>query len=73
MICSTGTALVMNFRKFFNDYRVAPPQTGNMLITNMSIAAVLFMLGGLVVFEAVRVWRMSRRAPVAVGIPVVQR
>jgi hypothetical protein len=31
----------------------------------MSIAAVLFLLGGLVVFEALRVWRMSRQ-----GVPV---
>jgi carbon starvation protein len=67
MVCTTGTALVLNFLKFWNDYDVKPQ---GMLITNMSIAAVLFMLGALVVFEAVRVWRMARRDPVRVAVPV---
>ena len=38
-------------------YRIRPE---TLMLTNMSIAAVLFLLGGLVVFEALRVWRMSR-------------
>ncbi len=43
--------LVLNFRVFWNKYAVdhAP-----MTLTNMCIAAVLFLLGGLVVFEALR-------------------
>jgi carbon starvation protein len=58
MVCTTGTALTLNFLKFLGDYRVNP-QT--MLLTNMSIAVLLFLLGALVVFEGVRVVRMSRR------------
>jgi hypothetical protein len=36
-------------------------------MVNMCIAAVLFMLGGLVVFEAIRVWRRSRLEHVFAG------
>lgn len=57
MVLSTGTALILNFRKFLGDYRVR--YEGPVLV-NMCIAAVLFMLGALVVFEALRVWRKSR-------------
>jgi carbon starvation protein len=57
MIASTGTALVLNFRIFYGKYLV---DRAAMTMTNMCIAAVLFMLGALVVFEALRVWRMSR-------------
>jgi carbon starvation protein len=60
MIASTGTALVLNFRRFLGDYRLKFEGT---TIVNMCIAAVLFMLGALVVFEALRVWRMSRVRP----------
>jgi carbon starvation protein len=35
------------------------------LVVNMCIAAILFVLGAFVVFEALRVWRMSRAAPVS--------
>lgn len=66
MIASTGTALVLNFRSFLGKYQGAPLGTH---IANMSIAAVLFLLGGLVVFEAVRVWYRSRCEPVP-GFPV---
>jgi carbon starvation protein CstA len=63
MVATTGTALVLNFRTFLSAYRLRPE---SLLLTNMSIAAVLFLLGGLVVFEAVRVWRLSRQSvPVA--------
>jgi carbon starvation protein len=58
MVATTGTALVLNFRTFLAAYRIRPE---SLLVTNMSIAAVLFLLGGLVVFEALRVWRMSRQ------------
>jgi hypothetical protein len=34
----------------------------------MCIAAVLFMLGALVVFEALRVWRMTRHAPLVPAV-----
>ena len=64
MVASTGTALVFNFKKFYDQYladHAAPP------LINMCIAAVLFMLGALVVFEALRVWRKAR----LVGFPVV--
>ena len=57
MVVTTGTALVLNFRAFLQAYRVRPE---SLVLTNMTIAAVLFLLGGLVVFEALRVWRMSR-------------
>jgi carbon starvation protein len=61
MIVTTATALIMNFRGFLNKYQAAPQGA---LIVNMSIAAVLLLLGGLVVFEALRVWRRSRHDPV---------
>jgi carbon starvation protein CstA len=61
MVVTTGTALVLNFRAFVRAYRISPD---SLLLTNMAIAAVLFMLGSLVVFEAARVWRLSRRAAV---------
>ena len=57
MVVTTGTALVLNFRAFLRAYRIRPE---TLVLTNMTIAAVLFLLGGLVVFEALRVWRMSR-------------
>ena len=57
MVASTGTALIFNFRTFFRRYTAA--SDGTMLV-NMCIAAVLFMLGALVVFEALRVWRRAR-------------
>lgn len=62
MLASTGTALVMNFWTFLKAYRVAIGDqiVGN--LTNMVIAAVLFLLGLFVVFEAVRVWNKSRVA-----------
>jgi carbon starvation protein len=41
----------------------------NTLPVNMSVAAVLFLLGGLVVFEALRVWARSRRGMLEV-VPV---
>jgi carbon starvation protein len=65
MVVTTGTALVLNFRAFLSAYRIRPEA---LLLTNMTIAVVLFCLGGLVVFEALRVWRLSRRpVPVASG------
>ena len=67
MIVSTGTALMFNFRTF---YRLYLTDHDGMTLTNMCIAAVLFMLGGLVVFEALRVWRRARQdasAAFAVG------
>jgi carbon starvation protein len=67
MIVTTGTALVMNFRFFLGKYHAQPQNTQ---VANMSIAAVLFLLGGLVVFEALRVWVRSRTEPVAGEFPV---
>jgi len=67
MVANTGTALVLNFRKFFGDYEAAIVQkTASVapMVVNMAIAGVLFLLGALVVFEALRVWRMSRTAAV---------
>jgi carbon starvation protein len=61
MIASTGTALVLNFRNFLGKYQIKPDGT---LMANMSIAAVLFLLGALVIFEALRVWRRARLQPV---------
>jgi carbon starvation protein len=62
MVISTGTALAFNFRAFFRKfvaaYRVA--QFDGTTLVNMCIAGVLFMLGALVVFEALRVWRRAR-------------
>lgn len=57
MVASTGTALVLNFRRFLGEY---PPNYQGPTLANMCIAAVLFLLGALVVFEALRVWRKSR-------------
>ncbi|MGC4076117.1 MAG: hypothetical protein QM702_03615 [Rubrivivax sp.] len=57
MLASTGTVLVFNFLTFYRAYA----KTGVVAqITNMSIAAVLFLLGIFVVFEAVRVWVAAR-------------
>jgi carbon starvation protein len=69
MILSTGTALILNFRTFLGKYRHVKEGT---MLANMSIAAVLFMLGAFVVFEALRVWRMTRnlRPVPAGGFPV---
>ena len=61
MVMTTSTALIMNFMTFYR--RFAPDRATDALI-NMCIAAVLFLLGGLVVFEALRVWRKSRTAPI---------
>lgn len=66
MVVTTGTALVLNFRAFFRAYRIRPE---SLVLTNMTIAALLFLLGGLVVFEALRVWRMSRVATPAPSRP----
>ncbi len=63
MILTTGTALVMNFQTF---YRAYIPRHATPALINMGIAAVLFLLGTLVVGEALRVWWMSRR-PAAVA------
>jgi carbon starvation protein len=71
MLASTGTALVINFMKFLRDWRMIPPEiSGTPLIVNMCIAAVLFLLGVLVVFEAMRVWMMARREPAAAAFAV---
>ena len=70
MVVTTGTALVLNFRKFLGDYNLTPAGTSaGPALTNMAIAAVLFLLGALVVFEGLRVWRRSRGDAV-VGVPV---
>jgi carbon starvation protein len=58
MVCTTATALVLNFQAFLAAYQIRPDP---LVLTNMSIAAILFALGGLVVFEALRVWGMTRR------------
>jgi glucose uptake protein GlcU len=63
MVGTTGTALVFNFRNFYRQYA---PQHDGAALTNMCIAGVLFLLGGLVVFEALRVWARSRTSPVPV-------
>jgi carbon starvation protein len=63
MLISTGTALIMNFQKFRIGYLADHKAPG---LINTIIAAVLFGLGALVVFEALRVWRITRR-PVPVG------
>jgi carbon starvation protein len=64
MIGTTGTALLLNFQKFLSDYRVQPQP---LLLTNMWIAGLLFLLGAFVVFEAVRVWRLTRQPVPAAG------
>jgi carbon starvation protein len=77
MIVSTATALVFNFRGFARQYKllVEPADIAakaTPLIVNMCIAAVLFMLGALVVFEALRAWRKSRSEAVLPGFPITQ-
>jgi carbon starvation protein len=67
MIASTATALVLNFRNFLGKYQAAHQGT---LLANMAIAAVLFLLGGLVIFEAVRVLLASKRGVPARGFTV---
>jgi carbon starvation protein len=64
MVASTATALVLNFLSFLRSYRFPPPNVSNVtpFAVNMVIAAVLLLLAGLVVFEALRVWRQSRAA-----------
>ena len=57
MVASTGAALVLNFRGFYAQFL---PKHDGAALTNMVIAAVLFLLGALVVFEAVRVWLRAR-------------
>lgn len=65
MLTTTGTALVINLERFRADYST----TGNVAaIANMTIAALLLLLGILVVFEAVRVWLAARRAPTSIRI-----
>jgi carbon starvation protein len=66
MITSTGTALVLNFRMFYGRYLV---DHAAMTLTNLCIAGVLFMLGALVVFEALRVWRRARLDVAAFATP----
>lgn len=60
MVATTGTALAMNFYRFASAYRTAPLNT---TLINAMLAALLFCLGVLVVFEAIRVYIMSRRSP----------
>ncbi|HYO10641.1 MAG TPA: carbon starvation CstA 5TM domain-containing protein [Tepidisphaeraceae bacterium] len=67
MVVSTATALVMNFVGF---YRKFGPAHATDALINMCIAAVLFLLGGLVVFEALRVWRQARVAPILPSLKV---
>lgn len=67
MVCSTAAALAMNFARFLNQYHATSAPA---VAVNMCIAGLLFLLGGLVVFEALRVWWMARTR--AVPIPVVQ-
>ncbi|MEO6436834.1 MAG: carbon starvation CstA family protein, partial [Tepidisphaeraceae bacterium] len=68
MVLSTATALFLNFNLFRKQYLKTP--AGPVLV-NMCIAAVLFLLGGLVVFEALRVWRKYRTQAVG-GFPVIE-
>lgn len=88
MILSTGTALIFNFRTFYNEHRTIAEKIAELLnkglasdaaqlstqltprIVNMCIAAILFLLGALVVFEALRVWNKSRRPQPAGGFPI---
>ena len=44
---------MLNFRNFLGKYHASHDGTA---IANMSIAAVLLLLGALVIFEALRVW-----------------
>lgn len=65
MVATTSTALVLNFMNFLGAYRAAVgtlAASGPSLV-NMAVAALLLALAGLVVFEAVRVWWISREAP----------
>lgn len=67
MVVNTGAALIYNFRTFYEQFK---PLHDGAALTNMCIAAVLFLLGGLVVFEAMRVWATARRVPqLAVATP----
>jgi carbon starvation protein len=62
MVASTGAALAFNFRAFSRVF-LGKFEKGNVdvaTLVNMCIAGVLFMLGALVVFEALRVWRRAR-------------
>jgi hypothetical protein len=42
MVCTTGTALVMNFQRFLGSYRTTPLTT---TLINALLAAVLFFVG----------------------------
>jgi len=68
MLVTTGTALVLNFRGFLMEYVGLKPEQfvvkAKPLIINMVVAVVLFGLAGMVVTEALRVWRAARRAGV---------
>ena len=57
---------MFNFRNFLRRYHAAADGT---TLVNMCIAAVLFLLGALVVFEALRVWRRAR-LDAAAGFPL---
>lgn len=60
MLASTGTALVLNFMAFMDKWQALHESAW---LVNMFIAALLLLLAALVVFEAARVWRMSRLIP----------
>jgi carbon starvation protein len=62
MLASTGTALALNFRTFLTHYN--GPKGAPADLVNMVVAAVLMVLGALVVIEALRVYVMSRRVVV---------
>ena len=66
MVATTATALVINFRAFLGDYREAADTLAayGPSLVNMVVALVLLTLAGFVVFEAIRVWVLSRRAVV---------
>ena len=68
MVCTTALALLFNFRAFFRKFSAAATFDGTTL-TNMCIAGVLFLLGALVVFEALRVWRRARIDAAAEVLP----
>lgn len=69
MVVTTATALVMNFMSFYRKY--APAAATDALV-NMCIAAVLFLLGGLVVFEALRIWRKQRAEPMGAALAAIE-
>ncbi len=75
MVASTGTALYFNFRHFLRLYLGLKPEDvatrAVPYLINMGIAVVLFALAGLVVGEAIRVLRRSRRE--SLGFAVVSR